>query len=108
RILLILTGVYFVLLSLIGGPNAHDYLVHIVPLYLACLAVWIVWIWEHRTLPRPLVAVAVSGFVALQTGSLVARAMSNPYGRSFMPVVRFLDQNVPRGAMIMASAEFGF
>jgi len=108
RMLAILTGVYFALLSLVGGPNAHDYLVHIVPLYLACLAMWTTWIWDRRTLPRWLVVLALSGFVTLQTGSLVARVASNPYGRSFMPVIRFLDQNLPPGAVVMASAEFGF
>lgn len=108
RALLILTAVYFVLMSLFWSPNAHDYLIHIVPMYAALLAAWLEWCWRRRPIPRRLVATAACGLLLLQVGGIVARVAFNPYRSDYMPVIEFLRHTASPGSLIMGSAELGF
>jgi 4-amino-4-deoxy-L-arabinose transferase-like glycosyltransferase len=107
-ILLLIFGVYFVLLPFMRSPNAHDYLIHIVPIYLAALAIWIVWVWDHRLVPRPLIAVGFAGLLLLQIGGVIQRARTNTWANNYLPVVEFLAHETRPDDVIMGSAELGF
>ena len=108
RLLVTLTGLSFVIMAFLGGANAHDYLVHIVPLYLSCLAIWMTWAWDQRAFPRSLLALAATGLIVLQLGGIGRRIAVNQYARDYMPAVEFLQQRASPGALIMGSAELGF
>jgi hypothetical protein len=108
RPLLLIGAVYFALLPFLRSPNSHDYLVHMVPLYCALLALWLTSIWDRRTLPRPLVATAAAGLVLLQIGGVAQRAYANTYLRNYQPVVEYLQAHRGPDDLIMGSAELGF
>ena len=106
--LLLLTTIYFVLMSLFHSANSHDYLIHIVPMYAALLAVWLDWSWAAGRIPRTILAGAAGGLVLLQIGGTVQRAVLDPYRKMYMPVVDYLQQHASPGTLVMGSAELGF
>jgi 4-amino-4-deoxy-L-arabinose transferase-like glycosyltransferase len=106
RLMLMLTATTFVTMTFAGGANQHDYLVHIVPLYLACLATWAVWRWSHGW--YALATTVVGGLVLLQLGGIAQRVRLDPYGERYMPTIEFLQREVPPDATIFGSSELGF
>jgi hypothetical protein len=108
RGLLLLLGTYFLLMSLMRRASAHDYIIHVVPLYASVLAVWLTWAWQHARVPKPLLAGGVAGLVALQVGGVALRAHVNTYERQYRPLVRFLQAERGPDDLIMGSAELGF
>jgi hypothetical protein len=108
RVLLWLTAIYFFALSLADGQKLYYYLVHIVPLYTAVLAVWLLWCWRGRVVPRALVALAVGGLLVVQAGGLLYRMKVNTYGQGYAPAVAFLKEHTTPQTTIMASGDIGF
>ncbi len=107
-ILLVLTGIYFVLMSLIDGQKQTPYLVHIIPFYCALCAVWLEWIWRGRIVPRPLLIAAVAGLMLLQTGGMAMRIKQNTYGNYYLPMAKFLKENTAENELIMGGADVAF
>jgi len=58
RLLLLLLAVYFAAMSVFNQKLSY-YLIHILPIYIALLSVWIVWLWDNYPRVRSLLAVAV-------------------------------------------------
>lgn len=108
RALLMLAGIYFVVLTVWDGQKLTWYLIHVVPIYTAILAVWIAWCWNNRIVPRWAVAGAVFLFVGLQVGAVLQKIRLDAYHRSFLPAVAFLKSKANDGHLIMGSAELGF
>ena len=108
RLLIYLAAIYFAFLSLADGQKETPYLVHIVPFYLACLALWANWAWENRPIPRRALAIGLCGFLALQTGGMALRIRQNTYARIYQPAVDYLKQNAGERDLIMGGAELGF
>lgn len=108
RALLIMTAIYFVLMSLIDGQKETPYLIHIVPFYCALLAIFTHWLWEKRFLPKPLIALAIVALLILQAGGMALRIKQNTYANFYQPTVDFLKQNAKSEDLIMASSDFGF
>lgn len=107
-ILLVLTGIYFVLMSLIDGQKQTPYLVHIVPFYCALLAVWLQWIWQKNTIPRPLIIGAVAALMLLQIGGMAMRIKQNTYGNYYVPLTHFLQENVAENDLMMCGSDIAF
>lgn len=108
RVLLVLTACFFLVMTLLDGQKLSYYLLHIVPLYTALLAVWLYWCWSERAVPRPVVAVCLAGLLLLQLGGVLYRMKINTYDASYAPAVSFLKQNARADSLIMGSAELGF
>ena len=108
RALLILAALYFVLLTIWDNQKLTWYLIHIIPVYTAILAVFVVWCWRNRFVPRWLLAGCMFVFLSLQLGGVLQRIRLNPYQKSFAPATDFLKRNARSDQVIMASAELGF
>lgn len=108
RIVLILTGIYFVLMSLLDGQKLAVYLIYIVPFYSVLLALWIAEMWNKRSIPHPILIVGVVGFLLLQTGGVILRVKQNTYGNFYRPAINYLNENAAPGELIMGSAEARF
>jgi hypothetical protein len=108
RALLILAGLYFIILTMLDGQKLSWYLIHIVPIYAAILAVWVRWLWTQRFVPKWVTAAVVAGLVLIQLGGSLYRIKLNTYQKSYQPVAEFLRQNAFDGALMMGSAELGF
>jgi len=95
RGLLILLAVYFAAMSVFNQKLSY-YLIHIVPLYAAVLAVWAHWLWNSRPRLRGLVAAAIAIVILVDTGGIVLRARRRSYIESQRRAIAFLTaQTVP-------------
>jgi len=108
RVLLLLACIYFLVMSLIDGQKETPYLVHIIPIYLALLAVWLDWICTKNLVPIPLIAVGLFGLIALQVGGAVLRIKQDTYHRLYVPAIDFLKQNTNPQTTVMGSSALGF
>jgi 4-amino-4-deoxy-L-arabinose transferase-like glycosyltransferase len=108
RALLILTGIFFLVLMFFDGQKLSFYLVHIVPLYTALLAVWIYWCYSTRFAPAWLLALCLGGLLAIQLGGILYRMKLNVYQKSYLAATDFIDARAPAGSMVMGSAVLGF
>jgi len=108
RALLILTGIFFLVLTFFDGQKLSFYLVHIVPLYTALLAAFIYWCYSTRFFPAWALALAVCGLLAIQTGGIFYRMKLDAYGSSYMSAVNFLKANSNADTTVMGSAVLGF
>ncbi len=108
RVLLLLTALFFLVLTIVDGQKLSFYLIHIVPLYGALLAVFIHWCCTTRRFPRSIIAVALFGFLALQLGGVAYRAKQDFYHTSYLPAVNFIQNNYDNQDLIMGSAVLGF
>ena len=108
RALLILTAIYFVVMSLIDGQKEVPYLIQIVPFYNALLAIWLLDLWRKQTVPRFFIIIAAASLLLLQTGGLAARIRQNTYANVYQPTVDFLKQTAAESDIINAGAELGF
>jgi 4-amino-4-deoxy-L-arabinose transferase-like glycosyltransferase len=108
KTVLILTLLFGVTLSVWDGQKLTTYLIHVIPLYTAILAIWINWCWNKRILHRWLILLIMAGFVALQVGGTLQRIRLDTYHRAYLPAVNFLKKEINEGRVVMASAELGF
>ncbi len=108
RALLLITTIYFAVMSLFQSANSHDYLIHIVPMYAALLSMWLDWSWAAGRIPRTILVAAAGGLVLLQLGGIAQRARLDPYRKMYMPVIEYLQQHRSPGTLVMGSAELGF
>ncbi|MBA3439459.1 MAG: glycosyltransferase family 39 protein [Pyrinomonadaceae bacterium] len=108
RALLILTGLYFLIMTILDGQKLAWYLVHIIPLYTAILVVWLQWCWHNRFVPRWMIVLGVCGFVSIQLGGLLYRMKLNTYQKSYAPAVDFLKRNSNENTLVMGTADLGF
>jgi 4-amino-4-deoxy-L-arabinose transferase-like glycosyltransferase len=106
--LLILAALYFALLTIWDNQKLTWYLIHVIPVYTAILAVFVVWCWRQRFVPRWLLGACMFAFMSLQLGGVLQRIRLDPYHKSFAPAIDFLKKNVQGDQVIMASAELGF
>jgi 4-amino-4-deoxy-L-arabinose transferase-like glycosyltransferase len=108
RALLVLTGIFFLVLTFFDGQKLSFYLVHIVPLYTALLAVWIYWCYSKRFIPAWLLALAVGGLIAIQTGGILYRMKLNVYQKSYLAATDFIKTHARDDSLVMGSAVLGF
>ena len=108
RALLILTAIYFVWMALMDGQKQTYYVIQILPFYLIMLAIWLNYLWRKNFLPRPLIALGLSGLLLLGIGGMSLRIKQNTYGNFYKPMIAFLKQNSTENDLIMGGAELGF
>lgn len=108
RALLILTALYFVLLTVLDGQKETPYLMHVIPLYVALLAVWINWCWTHRTIPASLIAASLAVLMSIQVGGMIFRMRQDTYHKLFVPAISFLKQHSSDTTTINGSPSLGF
>jgi hypothetical protein len=106
--LLLLAALDFMVLTIWDGQKLTWYLIHVIPVYTSILAVWIVWCWNKRFVPRWLLAGMLFVLMAIQIGGVAQRIRLDAYHRSFAPAADFLRKNANGDQLIMASAEMGF
>jgi hypothetical protein len=92
RALLILTAIYFVIETFFNHKLVF-YLIHIIPMFAATLAVWVHWCWSERRAPRQIIVMAVCAFFFLQISGVLYRIKQNAYERDYLPAVAFLNQH---------------
>jgi hypothetical protein len=107
QVLLGLTGLTFTIM-LFFNEKLTRYLVDIVPLYDALLAVAIVWLYRRGRVARAAAVLTFAVVLAIQAGGLILRSRINTYARRFVPAAEFVANRLQPGTTVVASADFGF
>ncbi|HEY0546542.1 MAG TPA: glycosyltransferase family 39 protein [Pyrinomonadaceae bacterium] len=107
RALLILWAIYFVIETFFNHKLVF-YLIHIIPLYAAVLAVWVHYCWSRRVVPGWIVAGGVACLLTLQVGAVAYRIKQNDYRGKYLPAVEFVRGNSTPSTLTMSSAEMAF
>jgi len=108
KLLLGMTLIYFVLLSFLDSQKKFYYLVHIVPFYLAMVALFLRWCWARPKLFGKAAAVALAAICLVEIGGLGYRITRNNYRNSFQPAVNALKQNTTPQTSIAANPGVAF
>jgi hypothetical protein len=108
RALLIMTGIYFAMLTFLDSNKSRLYLVHIVPFFAASLALWIRWSWQKRVIPYWVLACCVSALLAVQLAGVVYVIQRDTFGKTYKPAIAFLKKNSEPHASIIGTSELGF
>ena len=108
RVLLSMTAITFALMVVVEGAKQDWYLVHIIPLFSALLAVWVVHCLKDRVLPAGIVALGMAGFVVVNVGLVGWLVHRADYQSKYLPVVDFLRTTPNEHARIIGTAELGF
>lgn len=108
RALLLLTDVHFGYQCFIDGTKFTFYLVHLIPLYAAILAIVASHLWTARRPLRPLIATALALAAAISAGGVLLRIRLDTYDRLYMPAVNFVKEHARASDLVMASCDFGF
>jgi hypothetical protein len=98
----------FLALALFDGTRSYFYMVHILPLYAAALAVCLKAAWELGRAAK-LAALGVFGLLAfLQLGWSVYAIAKNPYRNTYLPAIKYLREHAGSNATIIGTGELGF
>jgi 4-amino-4-deoxy-L-arabinose transferase-like glycosyltransferase len=107
RALLILTAIYFVIETFFNHKLVF-YLIHIIPMFAAVLAVCVNWCWSERRVPRQVIVTCVCAFLLLQITGVLYRISQNAYREDYLPAVAFLNQHSGEKSLVIGSAEMAF
>jgi hypothetical protein len=106
--LLTLLGLYLLFYTFFEGTRTTYYLIWIIPIYSALVAVWLVSWWRAAGLRR-LSAVGLTLLMcAVQAGAIAARALQSPRMRGFHSAVAYLQNHGAVNDRTFASMEFGY
>jgi 4-amino-4-deoxy-L-arabinose transferase-like glycosyltransferase len=108
RALLIVTAIYFFLLTFTQGNKIYLYMVHIAPLYGALLAIWARHLWLKRAAPRRAIAGAIAAVALISLAGNAYVIRRNSLHNSYQPAVEFLNRNSGSSTTITGAAELSF
>jgi hypothetical protein len=108
RVLLFLTGIYFLVLAFTDGRKSQCYVVHVIPLYTALLAASIVFLWRTRgPVIRGVLAAAAGVLFLIHAGGIAYHVRNDTYHAQYVPVISFLKQNVRSDQLIIGPGVLG-
>lgn len=108
KALLILTAIYFFTMAFLDGQKLAVYLIYIVPFYLALFGIWFCHLWEKGWIPRPLLALGLTGFLFIGIGGIALRCRQNTYGNFYAPAINYINQNAVANDLVMGGPEARF
>jgi 4-amino-4-deoxy-L-arabinose transferase-like glycosyltransferase len=109
RTLFLVIGTYVIGLVIIDSSRQGYYLVYSLTSLCVGFAMWMYWLWIGRAVPRSVLGAAVCMVLLLQ-GALTAYriVVLNTMQKRYMPVIAFLQREMPPEKLLMGSAELGF
>jgi hypothetical protein len=108
RIILFLTGLWFLMLMLLDGTKLYAYLLHIWPIYFVIAAIWLQSLIRKGGWLRYASIIGICFFVIFTIASIAYRVRLNSYQNAFLPSLRYLQENVKGNDLVVGSGSFGF
>ncbi|MGH9772830.1 MAG: hypothetical protein ACRD4Q_14215 [Candidatus Acidiferrales bacterium] len=103
RLLLVLLAVYFCVMSVFNQKLSY-YLIHILPFYIALLAVWCAHLWSVYPRARRFVAAGLLILVSVETGGILLKARKRSYVATQSTMIRFVHAHSSPSARVVGSA----
>lgn len=107
-VLLVLTAMHLLFLALFDSTKQPAYLVYVMPLLSAILAVWIVSCRTRFAFLPTIVPLAAAAFICLQLASVIHLVLENKYRSSYAPAAAFLRAHAGKDELIIGQPELGF
>jgi 4-amino-4-deoxy-L-arabinose transferase-like glycosyltransferase len=108
RALLFLAVSNFVIFGVFEGTKQAFYMVHLVPVQIALLAIWIADRWRDAPRWRFAVAAGLAVVIGLHLMRITSFNMKDRMDREYVPVTRFLKQSTSPNQMVMGPCELAF
>jgi 4-amino-4-deoxy-L-arabinose transferase-like glycosyltransferase len=109
RTLLWLWTVYFLSMTFYDNTKEVKYAIHIVALFDAVVAVWVVSWWRKGGVDRMLSAAGAAVFVSIGVGGLLYTSLiQRDYEKIYLPAALFLEHTAQPGDLILGGSELGF
>jgi 4-amino-4-deoxy-L-arabinose transferase-like glycosyltransferase len=107
--LLLLTGVYYFVLLFFNHKLAV-YLLHVMPMFDAGIAVTMYWLWHNGRAGQGLAAAWLAGLLLIGLALPALRILhaGNPYREQYVPTVEFLKPRLGPDTVVIAPAGLGF
>jgi 4-amino-4-deoxy-L-arabinose transferase-like glycosyltransferase len=106
-VLLLLTAIYFFVLAFTDGRKSQCYTIHVIPLFVALLAIVIVWLWRKGQAYRAGAAAIVFLLCLIHVGGFVYQIRADSYHRSYLPAIGFLHENTNTDQSIIGPGILG-
>jgi hypothetical protein len=97
----------FASLMVLDSNRWYVYLLHVIPIFVAVLAVWLGALWARGPRMRFAVQAAMAAWILFSIGTVGLRARLNDYDRLYAPTLAYLQAHVRDGDLVMAGGEFG-
>ena len=107
RMIFFLTAIYFFLLMFLSSHKWPTYLVHIVPIFAACVVIFRSRL-KEKTIPRQIFTLALIPVVMLSSGVNIYRFKRNEYHKKFLPDINKVLQILSPTDTINAPWETSF
>jgi 4-amino-4-deoxy-L-arabinose transferase-like glycosyltransferase len=108
RAVIWLAGIFLAFMTFFVGLKAQCYLVFIIPLYAAVLAIWLCRSHHGRSATAPLSTIVAIGLLVCQIGTIAFKIRTNPYASEYTPTVNFVRSRLAPGSFVFADSYFGF
>jgi hypothetical protein len=108
RVIGVLTLLYFLVLGLFDGQKQYIYLVHMVPLFSAAIAIAVVSAVRYRPSWKLLAMLVLAGYSALQVGGTLYRIREQSWNRLYQPAVNYIVEHGKPDSSIFAPGEFAW
>ena len=103
-----LLGIHWFLMTFSETMKFSYYLVHLLPLLLAVLAIAVVHLWRIRKGIQWALAGGVAVLVFVEVGGIAARIRLNDYRNVYMPAVEYVRAHARTGDKVFTTCSFGF
>jgi hypothetical protein len=97
----------FLTIAAADGNRWYVYLIHVLPVFTAVVAVWFDDLFHRGRRLRFAVIGATACWILFAIGTVGLRVRLNEYGRLYQPTLRYLQAHVGPGDLVMAPGEFG-
>jgi hypothetical protein len=108
RVLLLLAGIHWAYMTFYENMKFSFYLVHLIPMFCALLALLVVTLWRAKPAARWALAGALALVGLVQVAGIAAKVRLNDYARSYLPAVEFVRDHASKSNLVAASCSFGF
>ena len=108
KLLLILAGAWFLMLTYLEPLKAYGYLIHILPLCFVLIAIWLGTLMKRPGWLHYIATTCVALLALFAVMSVGYRVRLDSYRRVYLPAVAFLQRHVGENAVVIAPGEFGF
>lgn len=108
RVLLLITILFFLMLSYLEGQKLTCYLIPIIPFYCALLAILIFSMRPSKAIYRYTIWAGVGFVILLQAGGTLWLASKKNYQKSYLPAINYLKSNSTSDTSIFGSPQLGF
>jgi 4-amino-4-deoxy-L-arabinose transferase-like glycosyltransferase len=108
RAVIWLAGIFLAFMTFFVGLKAQCYLVLVIPLYAALLAIWLCRSHSRQSVTALLSAIAATGLLLCQIGTIAFKIRENPYASEYIPTVNFVRSRLAPGSFVFADSYFGF